>query len=134
MIQNDLMKEWFKELPQEKPSPDFNVSVMKRVMTEWSLNPNKYQPMISKKGWWTIALFAFVLTSFLFMLHPAMTTGTASTVPSSTIFGYDLLKVFEPVTHILGRLNNVSPAVAVGILAIIALWFFDQLFVRALKR
>ena len=126
------MKDWFKELPQDQPSPEFQVKVMQRVMSEWTLNPNKYQPMITSKGWWTIGLFAFVLTSLLFMLHPSV--AEQQVVSTTTLFGLDYAKLFEPMTRGLEKLNNISPPVAVGTLAIIALWFFDQLFVRTVKR
>ena len=129
MTQNDLMKDWFKELPQEQPSPEFQVKVMQRVMSEWRLNPNKYQPMITSKGWWTIGLFAFVLTGILIMLQPNLPGGQPV-----TMYGLDYVKLFEPVTRLLDKLNNISPPVAVGTLAIIALWFFDQIFVRTVKR
>lgn len=134
MIQKDLMSEWFKELPQEEPSPGFKVKVMQRVMSEWTLNPYKYQPMISRKGWWTIGFFAFVLTAILFMLHPDIPGGPPTAPQPSTIYGFDLFQLLEPVSRIWGRLNNISPAVAVGTFAILALWFFDQLFARTVKR
>ena len=129
MSQKDLMKDWFKELPQERPSPEFQVKVMQRVMTEWRLNPNKYQPMITSKGWWTIWLFAFVLTGILFMLQPSLPGGQPV-----NLYGLDYAKLFEPITRLLDKLKNISPPVAVGTLAIIALWFFDQIFVRTVKR
>ena len=131
MSQKDLMKDWFKELPQDQPSPEFQVKVMQRVMSEWTLNPNKYQPMITGRGWWTIGLFAFVLTSILFMLHPSSASHQA--IPT-TLLGLDYAKLFGPISKILEKLNNISPTVAIGTLAIIALWFFDQLFVRTVKR
>jgi hypothetical protein len=59
------------------------------------------------------------------------------TLPSGqpvTLYGLDYATLFEPVTNLLDKLNNISPPVAVGTLAIIALWFFDQLFVRTVKR
>jgi len=130
MSQKDLLKEWFKELPSEQPSPDFQVKVMQRVMSEWTLNPIKYQPIIGKKGWWTMGLIAFLLTSILFMLHSSL----PSAAPAKTVYGLDLLQLFAPVSHLFEKLNSISPAVAIGVLAIIALWFFDQLFVRTIRR
>ena len=82
MTQKDLMKEWFKELPSDQPSPDFEVKVMQRVMSEWTLNPIKYQPIISKKGWWTLGLIAILLTGILFMLHSSLPAGTESAASS----------------------------------------------------
>lgn len=134
MSQKDIMKEWLKELPSEQPSPDFTVKVMQRVMTEWTLNPIKYQPIISRKSWWIIGSIAIMLTSFLFMIHPSLTSGAASVTPSNTIYGLDLSQIFAPVSHLFEKLNNISPAVAIGVLAIVALWFFDQLFVKTIKR
>jgi len=134
MSQKDLMKEWFKELPSEQPSPDFKVKVMQRVMSEWTLNPVKYQPIISRKGWWTMALIAMVMTSALFMLHSSLPVGTESFSTAKTIYGLDLSQVFLPVSHFFEKLNSLSPAVAIGVLAILALWFFDQLFVKTVKR
>jgi len=133
MSQKDLMKEWLKELPSEQPSPDFQVKVMQRVMSEWTLNPIKYQPIIGKKGWWTMGIIAFLLTSFLFMLHSSVHTGTEVAAQSKSIYGIDLLQLFAPVSQLFEKLNNISPAVAIGALAIIALWFFDQLIVKAAK-
>ena len=134
MNQKDLMKDWFKELPSEQPSPDFTVKVMQRVMSEWTLNPIKYQPIISRKGWWSLGLIAIVLTSILFLLHSSLPSGTDSAIQSKTIYGLDLAQLFAPVSHLFEKLNNISPAVAIGVLAIIALWFFDQLFVKTVKR
>ena len=134
MSQKDLMKEWFKELPSEQPSPDFNVKVMQRVMSEWTLNPIKYQPIISRKGWWTMALIAMLMTSILLMLHSSLPAGTDSLSTAKTFYGLDLSKFFLPVSHFFEKLNSISPAVAIGVLAILALWFFDQLFVKTVKR
>jgi len=134
MSQKDLLKEWLKELPSEQPSPDFTVKIMKRVMTEWTLNPIKYQPIIGKKGWWTMGFIAFLLTSILFMLHSTLPSGTEVTTQSKSIYGIDLAQLFAPVSQLFEKLNNISPAVAIGALAIIALWFFDQLFVKTVRR
>ncbi|MCX6237185.1 MAG: hypothetical protein NTY07_06440 [Bacteroidia bacterium] len=134
MSQKDLMKDWFKELPSEQPSPDFKVKVMQRVMSEWTLNPIKYQPIISRKGWWSMVLIAILMTSILFMLHSSFPTGTESASQAKTVYGLDLSQLILPVSHFFEKLNNISPAVAIGALAIIALWFFDQLFVKTVKR
>jgi hypothetical protein len=134
MNQKDTMKEWFKELPEEQPSADFTVKVMKRVMSEWTMNPVKYQPIISKKGWWTLIMMAVLLTSILFMLHSSIPAVTASPSRNDALFGIDLSQLFSLVGHLFVKLNNISPAVVIGVLAIIALWFFDQLFVRTVKR
>ena len=134
MSQKDLMKEWFKELPSEQPSPDFTVKVMQRVMSEWTLNPIKYQPIISKKGWWAMGFFAILLTSILLMLHSSLPGGSEAATPTKAFYGLDLSQLFAPVGHLFEKLNSISPAVAIGILAIIALWFFDQLFVRTVRR
>lgn len=134
MSQKDLMKEWFKELPSEQPSPDFKVKVMQRVMSEWTLNPIKYQPIISRKGWWSMVLIAILMTSILFMLHSSLPTGAESASQANTFYGLDLSQLILPVSHFFEKLNNISPAVAIGALAIIALWFFDQLFVKTVKR
>jgi hypothetical protein len=135
MNQKDSMKEWFKELPSDQPSPDFSVKVMQRVMSEWTLNPVKYQPIISRKGWWTLVLIALLLTTVLFFLHSSMAApGTISADQTKTLYGLDMAKLMTPVNHLFVKLNNISPAVAIGTLAIIALWFFDQLFVKTVKR
>ena len=134
MSQKDLMKEWFKELPSDQPSPDFTVKVMQRVMSEWTLNPIKYQPIIGKKGWWTMGLIAVLLTSILFMIHSSSPSVTEATAQTKTIYGLDVLQLFAPVSKLFEKLNSISPAVGIGVLAIIALWFFDQLFVRTVKR
>jgi len=107
MSQKDLMKEWLKELPSEQPSPDFQVKVMQRVMSEWTLNPIKYQPIIGKKGWWTMGIIAFLLTSFLFMLHSSVHTGTEVAAQSKSIYGIDLLQLFAPVSQLFEKLNNI---------------------------
>ena len=134
MSQNDIMKKWFKELPPENPSPDFTVKVMQRVMSEWSLNPVKYQPIISKRGWWTIAFITLIVTAILFMLHSSLPTAAESASQTKILYGIDLAKLFAPINQLFVKLNNISPAVAIGILAILALWFFDQLFAKTVKR
>ena len=133
MSQIDIMKKWFKELPPENPSPDFTLGVMKRVMSEWSLNPVKYQPIISRRGWWTIAITTLILTGVLFMLHSTLPTGAESATKATTLYGIDLSLLLAPVSQLFIKLNNISPTVAIGALAILALWFFDQLFVKTVK-
>jgi hypothetical protein len=133
MNQKDLMKEWFKELPSDEPSPDFTVKIMQRVMSEWTLNPIKYQPIISKKGWWSMGVIAMLLTSILFMIHPSLPAATDSAAQVKPFYGFDLSQLLEPISHTFEKLNNISPAVAIGALAIIALWFFDQLFVKTVR-
>ena len=133
MTQKDLMKEWIKELPLDQPPPDFTVKVMRQVMSEWTLNPIKYQPMISKKGWWSVVLISLILTSILFLLHSSVPSGTESAAQLKTVYGLDLSLILQPVGRLIEKLNNISPAVAIGTLAIIALWFFDQLFIKTVK-
>ncbi len=132
MNQKDILKEWIKELPAEKPSPDFTVKVMQRVMSEWTLNPIKYQPIISKKGWWSIGIIALITTTLLLMIHASLPAEADSAVKS--VYGFDLTQLFTPISHIFEKLTNLSPAVAIGAVAIIALWFFDQLIVKTVKR
>jgi len=134
MNQKDLMKEWFKELPSEQPPPDFTIKVMQRVMSEWTLNPIKYQPIISRKGWWTLGIIAILLTSMLFIIHPSLSDASDSAIQTKTFYGIDWSQLFMPVSRTFEKINNISPTVAIGALAIIALWFFDQLFVRTVKR
>lgn len=134
MSQKDLMKEWFKELPLEQPSPEFTVKIMQRVMSEWTLNPVKYQPIISKKGWWTLGFIAICLTSLLFMFHSLLSAEIESVAQANTVYGLDLNTLLSPVSHFFEKLNNISPAVVIGVFAIIALWFFDQLFVKTVRR
>ena len=134
MTQKDIMREWFKELPPENPSPDFSVKVMQRVMSEWSLNPVKYQPIISKRGWWTLALITIILTSVLFMLHSSLPSGIEPANQTGALYGIDLSQFLLPINQLFTKLNNISPAVAIGALAILALWFFDQLFVKTANR
>ena len=134
MNQQDIMTKWFKELPPEDLSPDFNARVMKRVMSEWSLNPVKYQPIISKRGWWTIAIITLSMTSILFLLHSTLPTEADSLAQTKTVYGFDLSQLLLPVNQLFLKLTSISPAVAIGTLAILALWFFDQLFVKIVRR
>ncbi len=134
MKQNDKLKDWFRELPEEQPSPDFTRRVMEQVMAEWRLNPVKYQPIISKKGWWTIGVMAFLLTTVLSVIHTTVSDTVASSSSQETLYGIDLTKIFTPFSHFFEKLSDISPAFAIGILAIIALWFFDQLFIRTVRR
>ena len=133
MSQKDLMKEWFKELPSDQPSPDFTVKVMQRVMSEWTLNPIKHQPIISRKSWWVLGIVAVLMTGFLFLLQSSMPAGIEPAAQTKGFFGFDMAQLLTPVGHLFEKLNNISPAVAIGALAIIALWFFDQLFVKTVK-
>ena len=103
-------------------------------MSEWTKNPVKYQPIISKKGWWTLSLIAMVLTAILFLLQSSMPAGAETAAPAKTIYGFNFSQLLDPVGHLFEKLNNISPAVAIGNLAIIALWFFDQLFVKTVRR
>jgi hypothetical protein len=123
MSKKDHLKDWFRELPLEQASPDFSSSVMKQVMSEWTLNPYKYQPIISKKAWWTIGLIAAAITGILFSVHSSVSNYTRLSV-----LGIDFSQILSFLGLFFNKLNNISPAFAVGALAIIALWFFDQLF------
>jgi len=134
MNQQDIMKKWFKELPLEEPSPDFTSTVMKRVMSEWSLNPVKYQPIISRRGWWTVAIITLLLTTLLFLLHSSLPTEADSLAKTKAVYGIDLDQLFLPINQLFVKLTNISPAIAIGALAILALWFFDQLFIKTVRR
>lgn len=72
MKSNDNLHNWFRELPREYPSPNFNKKVMEQVMTEWRLNPVKYQPIIGKKVWWSIGGLALLLTTLLSFMHSTL--------------------------------------------------------------
>jgi len=134
MNQRDNMKAWFKEMAPENPSPDFTLNVMKRVMSVWRINPVKYQPIISKRAWWTLTMIALLSTSVLFIIHSSLPTGSESEVLTKSYVGIDFIKLFAPINQIFVKLNNISPTVAIGLLAILALWFFDQLFAKTVKR
>jgi hypothetical protein len=133
MSHRDILRDWFKEMPQEQASSDFSTKVMKRVMSEWTLNPIGYQPIISKKAWWMMGIMALVITSFLFSLHASLPNAAEVSNKAQTLYGIDFSKIFTTFSLCIEKLNNISPVVAVGALAIIALWFFDQLFSRALR-
>ena len=133
MNDKNNLKDWFRELPTEQPSTDFTRKVMDQIMTEWRLNPVKYQPIISKKGWWTICGMALLLTTILFMTHSAVIEATETTSQQS-LFGFDLSNLITSVSHYFSKLSDISPAVVIGFLAIIALWFFDQLFISTIRR
>jgi hypothetical protein len=75
-----------------------------------------------------------LMTSILVMLHSSLPSGTDSLSTAKTFYGLDLSQVFLPVSRFFEKLNSLSPAVAIGVLAILALWFFDQLFVKTVKR
>lgn len=134
MNPTDNFTHWFKELPPEEPSANFKTEVMQRVMAEWSRNPVRYQPIISKKGWWTIALITFGFTIVLLMIHSAMPASISTSNPTtSTFLGLNLSGLINPFTKMFERLNNISPVAGIGVLTIAALWFFDQLFSRTVK-
>lgn len=134
MNQKDILKEWFKEMPLEQSPSDFSTKVMKRVMSEWTLNPTGYQPIISKKTWWMLGMMAFIITSTLLSLHSSLPNASDLPGQTQTIYGVNISYILELFGRGFEKLNNISPAVAVGALAIIALWFFDQLFTRAVRR
>jgi len=133
MNQKDLLKEWFNEMPPEQAPSDFTSKVMKRVMSEWTLNPIGYQPIISNKTWWMLGIMAFIITGILFSLHSSLPNMADLPKEQQTLFGLNLSHILELFSQGFVKLNNISPAVAVGALAIIALWFFDQLFTRAVR-
>ncbi len=129
MKNKDHLKEWFRELPLEQAPQGFSNKVMQQVMSEWSLDPYKYQPIISKKAWWTIGLMALAITGALFVIYSSLPNAEGH----QTFFGVNLSYLFSFGGRIFEKLNNVSPAVGISALAIIALWFFDQLFTRAAR-
>jgi hypothetical protein len=133
MSQKDILKDWFKEMPREKAPADFSTKVMKRVMSEWTLNPIGYQPIISRKTWWMMGIMALVITSILFSLHSSLPNTADLPNQTQTLYGINLSRIFTLLNLGIEKLNSISPVVAVGVLAIIALWFFDQLFSKALR-
>jgi hypothetical protein len=133
MSKKDILDDWFKEMPREQAPADFSTKVMKRVMSEWTLNPIGYQPIISKKAWWMMGIMALVITSVLFSLHSSLPNYAGLPDQTQTLFGLNLSKLFTSFSLCIEKLNNISPVVAVGALAIVALWFFDQLFSRAIR-
>lgn len=134
MNKKDFLKDWFKELPIEQAPSDFSQKVMKGVMSEWTLNPVGYQPIISKKTWWILGIMAFIITSTLFTLHSSLPNTADLSNQSQTLYGVNLSHILDLFTRGFSKLNNISPAVGVGALAIIALWFFDQLFTKVVRR
>jgi hypothetical protein len=106
---------------------------MEQVMTEWRLNPVKYQPIIGKKVWWSIGGLALLLTTLLSFMHSTLSDST-ETATQPSLFGFDMTQPITQASSLLGKLTDISPAVAIGVFAIIALWFFDQLFVRTVRR
>jgi hypothetical protein len=133
MSQKDILKEWFKELPSEEAPTDFSTKVMKHVMSEWTLNPIGYQPIISKKAWWMLGIMAFIITSVLFSLHSSLPGSSAMPDQTQTLLGINFSKLMTSFSLCIDKLNNISPVVAVGTFAVIALWFFDQLFSKAIR-
>ncbi len=134
MNQRDHLKYWIKELPQEQPSPDFSIKVMERVMTEWSHNPTKYQPIINRKGWFLIALITLISTALLLFLHNSASIGLELVGKTKNSYVIDATKFFTPINHLFTSLTKISPTVAIGIFAILALWFLDQLFSKTVRR
>jgi hypothetical protein len=134
MIQKDIMKKWFNEEPSEQLPDDFTGKVMQQVMSEWTLNPIKYQPIISRRGWWNLGLITLLLTGILFALHAILPAESLQTTQADIIYGFNISELIKPIGNFFEKLNNISPAVVIGVFAIIALWFFDQLFTRAVRR
>ena len=134
MIQKDILKKWFNEEPSEQLPADFTGKVMQRVMSEWTLNPIKYQPIISRRVWWNLGLITLLLTGILFALPSFLPAESLQATQADTIYGFNLSELIKPIGNFFEKLNNISPAVVIGALAIIALWFFDQLFIRAVRR
>jgi hypothetical protein len=133
MSQKDILKDWFKALPQEQAPSDFTTKVMKGVMSEWSLNPIGYQPIISKKAWWVMGFMALIITSTLLSIHSSLPNSPDLANQTQTLYGINITHILELLSGGIEKLSNISPVVAVGVLAIIALWFFDQLFTRAVR-
>ena len=130
MKERDHLKEWFRELPQEQAPQGFSNKVMQKVMSEWSLDPYKYQPIISKKAWWAIGFMAVIITGALYAMYSSL----PPTGGHQTILGLNLSNLTAIAGSYFQKLNNISPAVGISALAIIALWFFDQLFTRIARR
>lgn len=133
MNQKENLTQWFHEMDAEKPSPDFSRKVMQDVMTDWRLNPTTYTPMITRKAWLVIIVLSFLLVIALSIMNGlvANTSYSSSLAQSSQI---NPLQLLEYLNNLFEKLNNISPAVGVGTLAIIALWFFDQLFSKLARR
>lgn len=130
MSRKDFLEEMFSELPSEKAPEGFTRKVMHEVMTDWSLNPTIYKPVISKKGWWGIGLVAVAFILFLFFIQSTIGEPTESPINLKFLSDLDVRSILAPVSRNLARLTTISPAIGIGALAIIALWFFDQLFTR----
>jgi len=130
MHREDFLEEMFREIPREKAPEDFSRKVMNEVMTDWSLNPTIYKPVISRKAWWVTGIVAAAIVALLIILQNAI--GDTSSEQSDFYFfsEFNFKSIVEPVYHLLGKITSLSPTIGIGSLAVIALWFFDQLLTR----
>jgi hypothetical protein len=132
MSKKDYLEEMLRELPSEKAPKGFTHKVMHQVMADWSLNPVLYKPVISKRGrgWWAIC-FSVAASILLLFIVPDTTTETSQKIfDLSFISGFNFQPAITKISQLLSKLTNFSPAVGIGSLAIVALWFFDQLFTK----
>ncbi len=80
-----------------------------------------------------LGIMAFVITSLLLSLHSSLPGSSVMPDQTQTILGINLSKILASFTTCIDKLNSISPVVAVGALAVIALYFFDQLFSRVVR-
>jgi hypothetical protein len=130
MSREDFLEEMFRQLQPERAPEGFSRKVMNEVMTDWSLNPTIYKPVISKKSWWTIGLVTAAFVLLLFIIQNATGETSQDTINLAFFSDFNFKSAVAPVGQLFGRITKLSPAIGIGSLAIIALWFFDQLLTR----
>jgi hypothetical protein len=130
MSEKDFLKNIFSELPTEKAPKNFTHRVMHEVMNDWSLNPTKYKPVISTKVWWGIGLLTVAFVLILFIIQNSLGETSQSTIDFSFLSKVNFSSALSPISQLFEKITTLPPAIGIGSLAIIALWFFDQIFTK----
>ncbi|MCE1200450.1 MAG: hypothetical protein LWW85_15900 [Marinilabiliales bacterium] len=124
MKEKELLKGYFKEMPEAKVSSDFTKRMMDQIRQEPVYVPKPYADLIGRKGWITIGLLlvAFVVSLILARFwFPANDPSTAG----QFVQQIDLSFVNKGITFLLQLLSKVPLTVVTGMLAFLALLLFD---------
>lgn len=107
---DQLAKKVIKEASLEQPSFDFTAQLMDKIVVEQTQKAIVYKPLISKKAWIIIAIFAIAFICFL--LNVSFSSEWLSILRVSDKFSFNLNTIFSKFT-----MSNVM-TYAVGLLSI----------------
>ena len=108
---DEQLRNWMKELPLDKPSPDFTNKVMGRIQAKSATT--KYTPLISKRSWYIIGLIFLGASIWLYFN------------PSTQLFANEQASLFDGI-----QFNNPFEALQLSRTSLYAIAFLALFMVQ----